>query len=90
MMMEWLQAMPLGFDFKILLTMVNRNKTEKCMVETIQNLFRERCLKQTIRHQSKPVTEANLNKEILLATSNSPVAEDYKNVVDELYREEFK
>lgn len=90
MMMEWLQAMPLGFDFKILLTMVNRNKTEKCMVETIQNLFRERCLKQTIRHQSKPVTEANLNKEILLATSNSPVAEDYKKVVDELYREEFK
>ena len=89
MMMEWLQAMPLGFDFKILLTMVNRNKTERCMVETIQNLFRERCIKQTIRHQSKPVTEVNLNKEILLATSNSPVAEDYRNVVDELYREEF-
>lgn len=89
MMMEWLECMPLGFDFKILLTMVNRNKIEKQTVRTIQNLYKERCFKQTVRHQAKPVTEASLNKDILIATSKSPVAEDYRSVVDELLREEF-
>lgn len=89
MMVEWLECMPLGFDFKILMTMVNRNKIEKQVVKTIQDLYKERCFKQTVRHQAKPVTEASLNKEILIATSNSPVAEDYKSVVEELLREEF-
>lgn len=90
MMMEWLECMSLGFDFKILLTMVNRNKIEQNVVTTVQNLFKDRCFKQTIRHQAKPVTEASLNKEILLASSNSHVAEDYQAAIDELYRKEFQ
>lgn len=90
MMLEWLQVMPLGFDFKILMTMVNRNKIEKNVVKTIKNLYKERCFKTTIRHQAKPITEASLNKEVLVAVSKSPVAQDYEMLIDEIYDKEFK
>ena len=82
--------MPLGFDFKILLTMVNRNKIERSVVEMVKNLYKERCFSTTIRHQAKPITEASLSKSVLLAVSESPVAEDYKTLVNELVEKEFK
>ena len=41
MMLDWLSIMPLGFDFKILLTMVNRNKIERSVVEMVKNLYKE-------------------------------------------------
>ena len=44
----------------------------------------------TIRHQAKPITEASLSKSVLLAVSESPVAEDYKTLVNELVEKEFK
>ena len=81
--------MPLGFDFKILLTMVNRNKIERSVVEMVKNLYKERCFSTTIRHQAKPITEASLNKDVLLAVSNSPVAQDYQMLVDEVIEKEF-
>lgn len=90
MMLDWLSIMPLGFDFKILLTMVNRNKIERSVVEMVKNLYKERCFSTTIRHQAKPITEASLSKSVLLAVSESPVAEDYKTLVNELVEKEFK
>lgn len=90
MMLDWLSVMPLGFDFKILLTMVNRNKIERSVVEMVKNLYKERCFSTTIRHQAKPITEASLNKDVLLAVSNSPVAQDYQMLVDEVIEKEFR
>lgn len=81
----WLEMGYIEYDFKILLTMVNRNSIDTKCVEVLQHLFKERCMKNVIRYQAKPVTEASLKKEVLINTSNSNVAQDYQNVVDELY-----
>lgn len=81
---EWLEMGYIEYDFKILLTMVNRNSIDKKCVEVLQHLFKDRCFKNVIRYQAKPVTEASLKKEVLLSNSNSNVANDYQNVVDEL------
>ena len=90
MMLDWLSFMPLGFDFKVLLSMVNRNKIEQNVSEMIKDLYKERCFDTVIRHQAKPITEASLNKDILLAVSNSPVAMDYQSLVDEIVEKEFR
>lgn len=90
MMLDWLSFMPLGFDFKVLLSMVNRNKIEQNVSEMIKELYKERCFDTVIRHQAKPITEASLNKDILLAVSNSPVAMDYQNLIDEIIEKEFR
>lgn len=89
MMLDWLTVMPLGFDFKILLSMVNRNKIERNVANMIKTLYKDRCFETTIRHQAKPVTEASLNKDVLLAVSNSGVADDYQNLIDEILEKEF-
>lgn len=83
-LLEWLELGYIEYDFKILLTMVNRNSIDKKCVEVIQHLFNDNCFKNVVRYQAKPVTEASLKKEVLLSNSNSNVANDYKNVVDEL------
>ena len=90
MMLDWLSFMPLGFDFKVLLSMVNRNKIEQNVSEMIKDLYKERCFDTVIRHQAKSITEASLNKDILLAVSNSPVAMDYQSLVDEIVEKEFR
>lgn len=76
----------LEFDFKLLFTMRNRNKVEKEIEETLRYLFPERCIGQTIRYQAKPIVQASLQKEILIESSNSNVADDYRNLVEEIYR----
>lgn len=82
---EWLELGYIEYDFKILLTMVNRNSIDQKCVEVLQHLFKERCMNNVIRYQAKPVTEASLKKEVLISNSNSNVANDYQNVIDELY-----
>ena len=81
---EWLEMGDIEYDFKILLTMVNRNSVDKKCVEVLQYLFKDRCFRNIIRYQAKPVTESSLKKEILLSNSRSNVANDYQAVVDEL------
>lgn len=75
----------LGFDFKLLFTMRNRNKIEAEIEETLRHLFPNRCYEQTIRYQAKPVVTASLEKKILIESSDSPVANDYRKLVDEVY-----
>lgn len=75
----------LAFDFKLLFTMRNRNKIEAEIEETLRHLFPNRCYEQTIRYQAKPVVTASLNKRILIEASDSPVANDYLKLVDEVY-----
>lgn len=76
----------LGFDFKLLFTMRNRNKIEAEIEKTLRHLFPNRCYEQTIRYQAKPVVTASLEKKILIESSNSPVANDYLKFVDEVYK----
>lgn len=75
----------LAFDFKLLFTMRNRNKIEAEIEETLRHLFPGRCYEQTIRYQAKPVVTASLEKNILIESSDSPVANDYLKFVDEVY-----
>lgn len=76
----------LAFDFKLLFTMRNRNKIEAEIEETLRHLFPERCYEQTIRYQAKPVVTASLEKKILIESSDSPVANDYRKFVNEVYK----
>lgn len=75
----------LDFDFKLFFTMRNRNKVEKEIEETLRYLFPERCITQTIRYQAKPIIQASLHKKILIEQSQSNVANDYRNFVEEIY-----
>lgn len=76
----------LGFDFKLLFTMRNRNKIEAEIEETLRHLFPNRCYEQTIRYQAKPVVTASLEKKILIESSDSPVANDYRKFINEVYK----
>ena len=80
----------LGFDFKLLFTMRNRNKIESEIEETLRYLFPDRCFNSKIRYQAKPVVQASLDKKILLEEEKdlkkkSGVAIDYNSLVDEVY-----
>ncbi len=82
-MIEILNYSYLGFDFKLLFTMRNRNKNERELEKTLRYLFPDRCFNTTIRYQAKPVNEASANKEVLIENSHSNVANDYNMFVDE-------
>lgn len=84
-LIEWLDTELLGYDFKILITMKQRNKINEEWIKTIQHIFPDRVFKQQIRFQSKPIERASLNKKILLNdTYQSGVRDDYIAFVDEL------
>lgn len=82
-MMEILKYKALGFDFKLLFTMRNNNKLEKELELTLRHIFPGRCFDTPIRYQAKPITEASLNKRVLIEKSRSNVANDYRLLVKE-------
>lgn len=87
-MIEWLEYGDLGYDFKILPTMVNRNNTDSTVIRFLQTLFKERVYKSSISYQAKPVVSASLKKEILLENNKeSRVANDYRNLIQEILEE---
>lgn len=76
----------LNYDFKILFTMVNRNKNDEKIIDLLNYLFKERVFKQPIRYQAKPISTASFENKILIET-NSKVAEDYISLIDEIEKE---
>ena len=50
----------------------------------IQLIFPEFTFKNTVRYQAKPISDADLHKQIVIDKNNVPVAEDYRNVVNEV------
>lgn len=82
-MLEILTCGLVDFDFKLLFTMVNRNKAEKELESTLRYLFPNNCFNTSIRYQAKPVNVASNNKKILIDDSKSGVAYDYRAFVDE-------
>lgn len=76
----------LEFDFKLLFTMRNRTVVEADVEKTLRTLFPDRCFNTPIRYQSKPVVTASNERKILLeGRCKSGVAQDYKQLVDEIF-----
>lgn len=77
----------LEFDFKLLFTMRNRTVVEADVEKTLRTLFPDRCFNTPIRYQSKPVVTASNERKILLeGRCKSGVAQDYQQLVDEIYQ----
>lgn len=83
-MIEWLEYGDLEYDFKILGTMVNKNKTDITAMKFLRKLFGTRVFDTTVRYQAKPVVSASMAKEILIYKSDSGVADDYRKLVKEV------
>ena len=76
----------LEFDFKLLFTMRNRTIVEADVEKTLRTLFPDRCFNTPIRYQSKPVVTASNERKILLeGRCKSGVAQDYNQLVDEIF-----
>lgn len=76
----------LEFDFKLLFTMRNRTVVEADVEKTLRTLFPDRCFNTPIRYQSKPVVTASNERKILLeGRCKSGVAQDYNQLVDEIF-----
>ena len=84
-LIEWLSTEPLRYDFKILITMKQRNKINEEWINTLRHIFPGRVFKQEIRYQSKPIEKSALQKKILIEDNfKSNVQDDYKAFVAEI------
>lgn len=73
----------LPIEFKILVTMANRNKVDENWIFVLQEIFDKQMFNTVVRYQAKPVVQASISKKIVLE-SNSTVGQDYKNLVEEV------
>lgn len=72
------------FDYKILITMVNRNNTDKSIIEELERVYGNKLFKNKIRYQATPVKKAGLESRALIDDLKSGVAEDYRAFIDEV------
>lgn len=49
--------------------MVNRNKTDKAMIELMKKVFGEVVYEQSIRNQSKPISSASFKQIVVLEST---------------------
>lgn len=73
-----------NFDYKILITMVNKNNTDKNIIGELKKIYGKRLYKQSIRYQASPVKKAGLESRILIDDMKSNVAKDYRLFVQEV------
>lgn len=71
-------------EIKILVTMVNRNNTEREALKQLQEVFGDSVYKQTIRYQAKALRDSFFTNKSLLDLKNVNVAEDYRNWIREV------
>lgn len=69
---------------KILVTMINRNSTEKEALSMLKEAYGSSVYQQTIRYQAKAIKESYFQRKSLLDAKNTNVAEDYKNWIKEV------
>lgn len=74
----------LNVQTKVLFTMVNRNNTDREVIDLFDDATR---FDQTIRYQAKPVTKAGFDKTFVVEDANANVGLDYKQFIEELRRE---
>lgn len=82
---SWIDKEDLDYDVKILITMKNKNKVDEKWENALRIGFGDFVLKNAIRYQGKPITDASMNKKILLENPSTSVAQDYQRFVDEIY-----
>ena len=75
-------------DIRILITMVNRNNTDRDVIEQLRSAYGSRVIKTQIRYQSAPVKRSTFSGRILIDDPKSGVAEDYRKLIDEVMTEE--
>ncbi len=82
---EMEEAFGLTIETKVLFTMVNRNNTDR---EIINNFDKTDCFEQTIRSQAKPVTQASFDKKLVIE-GNSGVGKDYEAWMKEYQQKKY-
>ena len=71
--------------------MVNRNKTDKAMIELMKKVFGEVVYEQSIRNQSKPISSASFKQSVVLeSTIKSGVKTDYLEFIEEFIEREVQ
>lgn len=76
-----------NFDFKILVTMVNRNNTDKNIIAELEKIYGDKIYKNKIRYQATPVKKSGLESKALIEDLKSGVAQDYRAFIDEVISE---
>ncbi len=74
-------------NLKILITMVNRNNTDKQIIEQLRTLYHGRIFSAQIRYQSAPVKRSTFAGKLLIDDTKSGVAEDYRMLIQEILKE---
>ena len=74
-------------NLKILITMVNRNNTDKQIIEQLRTLYHGRIFSAQIRYQSAPVKRSTFAGKLLIDDAKSGVAEDYRMLIQEILKE---
>lgn len=72
------------FDYKILITKVNRTKADAINIEKIKQLYGNHVYETQIRYQAKPVKEAGMESHMLIDDKKAKVAQDYRNLIEEV------
>lgn len=84
--LEWIEKVePLPYDFKLLITMKNRNKADDVWTSALKETFGDFMFDTVIRYQGSPVAKADLDHKILLERfPKENVSLDYQRFVDEV------
>lgn len=73
------------FDYKILITMLQRNNTDRNYCDRILNMYgKDHVFRSRIRFQAKPVKDAGFQSGILIDNQKANVAQDYRDLIDEV------
>lgn len=76
------------FDFRILVTMMNRSTIERDELESLNKQYDHRLYLSKIRYQAKPVRNAGKRTTLLINDTKSNVAQDYRDFIDEVLKGE--
>ncbi|MGB4984227.1 MAG: ParA family protein [Erysipelotrichaceae bacterium] len=74
----------LDITYRVLLTMLNRNNLDKQIADEFKLLVDDKLFVTKIRNQSKPITEAGLNKKAVVDNAKTNVGIDYQSLVKEI------
>ncbi len=81
---EMNEGFDLNIDYRVLITMMNRNNLDKSVVEDLTNIVGDKLFQTKIRNQSKPITEAGYNQRAVISNLKANVGLDYRNFVNEI------
>ncbi len=77
------------FDYRILITMLQRNNTDRQYCERIRKAYGDKhVFRSKIRFQAKPVKDAGFQSGILIDNQKANVARDYRELISEVMGEE--